>query len=360
MTKFFSIPLFCFLVISCKSKTEQIQPTTETITESVYASGIVKTNKQYQVYPMVNGIIKEMLVTEGSLVKPGDPLMRLSNITARLNSENAKIAADYSAFSANTDKINQAKIDIDVAKAKLDNEASLLERQKNLWKEGIGTHNELDSRQLSFTNAQKAYDATRLRLSDLERQIQFQEKQAKKNVEISNNTSGDFTVKSEISGKVYSVYKEKGEMVNTQTPIALIGDAAGFYLELQVDEYDITRIVKGQKVLLNMDSYKGQVFEAVVRKIDPIMNAQSKSFTVEADFIHPPASLYPNLTTEANIVIKVKKNALTIPRSYLVNDSTVMLANKEKRKVTTGLKDYLKAEIIKGLSPTDQLIKPVQ
>ena len=90
------------------------------------------------------------------------------------------------------------------------------------------------------------------------------------------------------------------------------------------------------------------------------MNAQSKSFTVEADFIHPPASLYPNLTTEANIVIKVKEKALTIPRSYLLNDSTVMLANKEKRKVITGLKDYLKAEIIKGLSPTDQLIKPVQ
>ncbi len=360
MKKFLSFSVLLSLFASCKNKTEPIQPVAETITESVYASGIVKTNRQYQVFPMVNGIIKEMLVTEGSLVKQGDPLMRLSNVTARLNSENAGIAAEYSAFSANTDRMNQAKIDIELAKARLDNETSLLDRQKNLWKEGIGTRNELDSRQLSFTNAQKALEASRLRLSDLERQIIFQEKQARKNAEIARSTSGDFTITSETGGKVYSVYKEKGEMVNTQTPVALIGDASGFFLELQVDEYDVTRIVKGQKVLLTMDSYRGQVFEAVIRKIDPIMNAQSKSFTVEADFTRPPGLLYPNLTAEANIIIKVKENAITIPRSYLLNDSTVMLASKEKRKVVTGLKDYTKAEIVKGLSPADQLIKPVQ
>ena len=309
---------------------------------------------------MVNGIIKEMLVTEGSMVKQGDPLMRLSNVTARLNSENARIALDNTSQQANADKINQLKIDIEVAKAKLDNEASLLEKQKNLWNEGIGTRNDLDLRQLSYTNILNAYKAAQLRLSDLEKQILFQQKQSQKLVEISNTAAGDFTIKSDINGKVYSVYKEKGEMVNTQTPIALLGDAKAFYLELQVDEYDITRILIGEKVLLSMDSYKGKVFEAVIRKIDPLMNAQSKSFTVEADFIQPPPSLYPNLTTEANIIIKVKENAITIPRNFLLNDSTVTLANKEKRKITTGLKDYLKVEIVSGLTTSDQLIKPAQ
>ena len=352
--------ILIFFIVSCSSKIEKIQPIQETITESVYASGIIKTNKQYQVYPMVNGIIKEMLVTEGSMVKQGDPLMRLSNVTARLNSENARIALDNTSQQANADKINQLKIDIEVAKAKLDNEASLLEKQKNLWNEGIGTRNDLDLRQLSYTNILNAYKAAQLRLSDLEKQILFQQKQSQKLVEISNTAAGDFTIKSDINGKVYSVYKEKGEMVNTQTPIALLGDAKAFYLELQVDEYDITRILIGEKVLLSMDSYKGKVFEAVIRKIDPLMNAQSKSFTVEADFIQPPPSLYPNLTTEANIIIKVKENAITIPRNFLLNDSTVTLANKEKRKITTGLKDYLKVEIVSGLTTSDQLIKPAQ
>jgi multidrug efflux pump subunit AcrA (membrane-fusion protein) len=108
-----------------------------------------------------------------------------------------------------------------------------------------------------------------------------------------------------------------------------------------------------------MDSYKGRVFEAIVSKIDPIMNEQSKSFTIEAAFINPPPTLYPNLTVEANIVIAVKENALLIPRNYLVDDQYVLLPNKEKRKVETGMKDYQQVEILKGLSSADEIIKPV-
>ena len=83
---------------------------------------------------------------------------------------------------------------------------------------------------------------------------------------------------------VDSILKEKGELVNTQTPVAIIGDAEVFELELQVDEYDVTRIKAGQKILLSLDSYKGKIFEAVVRRIDPIMNDRTRSFKVEAVF----------------------------------------------------------------------------
>lgn len=149
-------------------------------------------------------------------------------------------------------------------------------------------------------------------------------------------------------------------MVNTQSPVAIVGDATGFILELQVDEYDIARVQPGQKVLLSMDSYKGQVFEAEVKKINPLMNPQSKSFTVEAAFIKPPPALYPNLTTEANIVIAVKEKALTIPRNYLLEGDFVLLPGKEKEKITTGLKDYQKVEILSGLTVNDVILKPAE
>lgn len=352
--------LVAALLFSCKNATEKVSPVEEKITESVYASGIVKSKGQYQVFSTVNGIIKELLVSEGDLVKKGDPIMRLSDANARLNSENAQIAVDYSSLAANADKLNQLKIDIDVARSKMDNDASLLEKQHNLWSQGIGTRNDLDQRELAHKNSTNAYNAAKLRLADLQQQLNFQAKQSQKKLEISNTATGDYTIKSEVDGKVYNLPKKKGEMVNTQSPVALIGDATGFMLELQVDEYDITRVKPGQKILLSMDSYKGQVFEALVEKIDPIMNAQSKSFTVEAGFVSIPPSLYPNLTTEANIVIQVKEKALTIPRSYLIDDGYVMLANKEKRKVTTGLKDYQKVEILSGLTINDIIIKPVQ
>ena len=107
-----------------------------------------------------------------------------------------------------------------------------------------------------------------------------------------------------------------------------------------------------------MDSYKGQIFEATVTKIDPIMKERSKSFTIEAIFVKQPATLYPNLTCEANIIIQQKANAITIPRSYLLNGDSVFVAKDKKRKVIIGLKDYQKVEIISGLTKNEFIYKP--
>lgn len=332
----------------------------EKITESVYASGIIKSNDQYQVFSMVNGLVKEVLVAEGDVVKKGDPIIRLSDITARLYNENAQITADYSSVAANADKLNALQVEINNARSKMDNDALLVQRQRNLWTQGIGTRNELDLRELAYNNSANAYEAAKLRYADLQKQLSFQAKQAQKNLQIANNSAADYIIKSETNGKVYSILKEKGEMVNTQSPVAVVGDATGFLLELQVDEYDIAKIQQGQKIVLNMDSYKGQLFEAVVKKINPLMNGQSKSFTVEAIFTKPPPALYPNLTTEANIIIAVKEKALTIPRSFLLEDGYVLLAGNEKRKVTTGLKDFQKVEILGGITVKDIIYKPEQ
>jgi HlyD family secretion protein len=352
--------VFIFLLLSCKSKQEQTHPTVENITESVYASGIIKSKNQYQVFSTSNGLIKDILVTEGDIVQKGTPIIRIGNETAQLSVENARLAADYSSVNANADKLQELRINIDLAKSKLNNDSTLLERQRNLWTQGIGSHNELEQRELIYKNSQAAFQAAVLRYKDLQRQVRFSAQQSQKNLQISNTLAGDYTIKSETNGKVYNLLKEKGEMVNTQTPIAIIGDATNFLLELQVDEYDIAQIRLDQKALVSMDSYKGKTFEARITKINPIMNERSRSFTVEATFISQPPSLYPNLTVESNILIQTKTNALTIPRNYLINDSFVMLATKEKIKVSTGLKDYKKVEILNGLSATDIIIKPVQ
>jgi multidrug efflux pump subunit AcrA (membrane-fusion protein) len=168
----------------------------------------------------------------------------------------------------------------------------------------------------------------------------------------------DFTITSETDGKVFTILKEQGEIVNPQMPVAVIGDDANFKLELQVDEYDIAKIRVGQKVIIRMDSYKDEVFEARIEKINSIMNERSKSFLVEAVFTKAPPALYPNLTAEANIIIETKQNALSIPRSYLLDNEHVLLENKEKRKVVIGLKDYQRVEILQGISKEDVLLKP--
>jgi multidrug efflux pump subunit AcrA (membrane-fusion protein) len=359
MAKYFVGIAFVFLIItSCKKKQEQTKPIEEKITESVYASGIIKAANQYQVFSTVNGLIAEKFVTEGDIVKKGSPLLRISNSTVQLNEDNAKISANYSLTQSNLEKLNELQTNIDIAKSKMENDVLLLQRQKNLWKEEIGTQNELDQRVLALKSSTSTYEAAKLKYTQLQKQINFQERQSQKSLEISKNIVNDYTIKSEVDGKVYNVLKEKGEMVNSQTAIALIGDANAFVLELQVDEYDIAKVKLGQKILITMDSYKGKVFDAVVSKINPIMNERSKSFTIDATFVKQLESLYPNLTCEANILIQEKEKALTIPRNYLLNGDSVLISNNKKKKVITGLKDYQKVEIVSGLSVSDVIYKP--
>jgi HlyD family secretion protein len=349
-----------FLITSCKNKKEKTQPTVENISESVYASGIVKSKNQYQVFASVNGIVKKILVTEGDIVKKGDPLVIIINETTKLNADNARLTADYSALSANMDKLNELKVNLDLAKSKVANDSLLMVRQQNLWSQQIGTRIDLEQKELAYKNSNTAYEAAIYRYNDLKKQLQFAASQAQKNVEISKSIEDDYIIKSGMDGKVYSVLKESGEIVTTQNPVAVIGSANEFITELQVDEYDITKIKPGLKVLLSFDSYKEQVFEATISKINPLMNERSRSFTVEATFVTRPPVLYPSLTTEANIIIETKEKALTIPRNYLLTDSIVLMENGEKRKVSTGLKDYQKVEILSGLSAADYILKPAK
>ncbi|WP_237586923.1 efflux RND transporter periplasmic adaptor subunit [Pontibacter russatus] len=353
------MPLVLVLLLaSCSGRQETTTPTVEDVSESVYASGVVKSRNQHLVFPTVSGIVQEIFVTEGDTVQQGDPLLKIENETARLSAENARIAAEYSSVSANAEKLSELRAAIDLARSRKQNDSLLLERQRNLWKDQIGTRVELEQRELSYQNSATAYRTALLRYSDLQKQLDFASRQAQKNLQISRAVSDDYLLRSETGGKVYSVLKEEGELVSPQTPVAVLGDADDFILELQVDEYDIARVKPGQKVLLNLDSYKGQVFEARVYKVNPAMNERTRSFTVEADFVTTPPTLYPNLTTEANIIIQTKQDALTIPREYLLDSSYVLTEDEEKVKVETGLKDYQKVEILDGLTKEDVIVKP--
>ena len=77
------------LVVSCGKKAETITPTLGPITESVYASGVVKAEGQYQVYPTVNGTVTVRLVNEGDTVKAGQPLLRIDDRSSSASARNA-------------------------------------------------------------------------------------------------------------------------------------------------------------------------------------------------------------------------------------------------------------------------------
>jgi HlyD family secretion protein len=352
--------LFSSVLFSCKSKQEKVKPIEESITESVYASGIIKSTNQYKVFATVNGLIATILVKEGDVIQKGDPIMKLTNTNAQLYSENAALSADYASKSNNAEKLKELQIATDLAKYKMDEDALLQQRQQNLWNQNIGAKIDLEQRQLAYINSTTAYQSAKLRQVQLQKQIEFQAKQSHTNLRIASNTKNDYIIKSDVDGRVYQIIMKRGEMVNISIPVAIVGDANNYLIELQVDEYDIHKLKIGQKIALSMDSYKGQVYECLVTKVNPIMNEKTKSFTIEANFIKLPKRLFPFLTCEANIIIQHKAKAITIPRAFLLEGDSILIDKNKKVKVKTGLKDYQKVEILEGLSTNDFIYKSVE
>lgn len=354
------LPFIIFLLLSCKPKPEKIKPWISSITSSVYASGIVKSKNQYEVFANVSGIVEHVFVSEGDTIKEGTPLVSIFNETQRLNKENASLAAQLANFNANQGKLSESKSLMEVSKSKMLNDSIMYVRQLNLWNNNIGSKVQLEQAELTYQNSKANFKSSTVRYEDLKRQLDFNSNQANKTLQIYKILEKDFIVKSKIDGVVYKLFKSKGEIVNIQSPIAIVGDANDFVLEMQVDEFDIMKIKEGLPVLVTMDSYKGEVFDAAITKIYPIMNERSKTFTVEATFLQSPEILYPNVTFEANIVLSTKENALLIPRNFVFNDSLVLKSNKEKVIVKTGLKDYKNIEIISGLTQNDEITMPAE
>jgi RND family efflux transporter MFP subunit len=350
--------LLVLLISACGKKQETIKPELTSITESVYANGYLKSENQYQVFPSVNGVISKIYVEEGDTVTTGEPLMLLAHDTQRYSKENAQLAERLNDVKENEGKKLDAQLTVELAKNKLLFDSSLFFRQRALWEQKIGTKVELEQKEVAYAASKSNYFSALIRQRDLLKQLEFNSNQSKNNLKISDQLESDFTIKSEVNGRVYALYKSVGEWVGVQTPLAILGDAKQFRLQMRIDEYDILKIKIGQDVLVTMDSYKGKVFMASVSKINPLMNEKTKSFTIEAKFSDPPEKLYPNLTFEANIIIQKKDNVLIVPNRYFVNDSTLLLSNGESVKVITGLKDYRCTEILKGVAITDELLMP--
>ncbi|MDQ3141823.1 MAG: efflux RND transporter periplasmic adaptor subunit [Bacteroidota bacterium] len=356
--KFYIRILLIFFYFACSKKTESINPTLERISESVYASGIIKSKNQYQLYSTVSGILTHIYKKEGELIKAGEPVFKVLNEVSQLQTENAQLNASYMDYSVQKAKLNELKVNINLAAVKVSQDSLLLVRQKALWDKQIGSLFELEQRELALKNSRSIFQASKIRYQDLKNQIELAAKLSKKQLEISKNINDDYRIVSKMNGKIYSVLKKEGELVSPQFPIVIIGDADSFLIELQVDESDISKLKLQQTVLVQLDSYEDRVFEAKVAKIYPMMNERSRTFTIEATFKEHPPVLYPNLTVEANIVLITKEQALTIPKSFVSADSFVILNSNEKRKVKIGVSDYQKVEILEGITQNDVLYKP--
>jgi HlyD family secretion protein len=349
-----------FIMSSCNNKEDGIKPTLGNITESVYASGVIKAENQYTVFSTSTGILKKINVTVGQFIIKEQLLFEIENDKAELNTENALLTYQLSQTNNRyiQDKISEMELKVQSANDKMALEKSIYDRNNRIKEYKIISEVDFEKVELAYKNAKINYESAKKQLSQLKAQLKNDQNKNNINLKINQKTQSDFNIKSAFSGQLFDVLVKEGTLISPQIPLAIIGQKNAFLIELEVDENDMVRVKLDQSILVTMDSYKNQVFEAKVDKIYPIMDERSRTFKIEAHFVNVPEKLYPNLSVEANIVIQTKKNAITIPKNYLLKDDFVLVNKTEKRKVKVGLSDYQKVEILEGLKPNETIYKP--
>ncbi|QRM89354.1 HlyD family efflux transporter periplasmic adaptor subunit [Lacinutrix sp. WUR7] len=357
--RYLFVPAILFFCISCSKNEDKILPIEQDLTESVYTSVTVQPDSLYQAYAIVSGILDRNLVEEGDIVKKNEAIAQIINNTPILNTQNAKLSLDLAKENYNGSAAILAGIkdEIEAANLKYKNDSINFFRQQNLWKQSIGSKAEFDAKQLNYQLSKNNLTVLKNKYNQTKNQLSTSVKQAHNVYQTSLISTKDFTVKSAINGKVYALYKESGELVNTIEPVASIGSASTFIMDMLVDEVDIVKIVKNQDVLITLDAYSGNVIKGKVSKIYPKKDERNQTFKVEAVFVNPPKVLYPGLSGEANIIISKKEKVLTVPKNYITDNNQVK-TDDGLVPITTGLGNMEFIEVLSGITKDTYIYKP--
>lgn len=350
-----------FIITSCSKKKDRILPTKRPLTESVYSSVTIQPDSSYQAYAIVAGILDANLVEEGDVVLKDEAIIQIINNTPKLNAQNAKFTLEQAKenYNGKTAVLSGILDQIHAANLTLKNDSINYFRQKNLWEKKIGSKLEYDTKKLNYDLSKNNLQTLQNNYERTKNELQTTVKQSENNYQTALISTKDFTVKSKINGKVYALYKEPGEIVNTMEPLAAIGSATNFIIEMLVDEVDIVNIKLNQEVLIHLDAYNNTVFKGKVSKIYPKKEERNQTFKVEAGFDKQPEVLYPGLSGEANIIIATKEQVLTIPKDYLIEGDKVE-TDKGIVKVKTGLQNLEYVEITDGITENTYIYKPKQ
>ena len=235
MKKLLYLLLYIFIITSCSENKKIHIVKKGDITESVYASGIIESKNQYMVYPTINGTLDMLYVDEGDVVQVGDSLASILNNNTVSNQKNAEIIARFNDYDNQINKIKDLELNAKQVEGKFKLDSINFERNKKLFQKEVISKSEFEINELNYNNSKSSYYSILLKIDDLKRQLKLNDNQSKNNLSLSSLTKNDLILKSEVKGKIYSILKNKGELVTSQTPVFIVGSEKLYTIILQVD-----------------------------------------------------------------------------------------------------------------------------
>ena len=377
----FMAAFILYLVFRDDSSTLRVNADTLTISEVtsgefndyIRLSGQVQPMTTVQLSPRESGIVDEIIIEEGTSVKAGDIIIRLSNDDLDLeilNSE-ANLAEKENALRNTMIQMEQEKMLLKLNIVELETDVKrkgrALESQKRLYDDGLIGKEEYMRSEEDYLLYCKKLEVTKAKAEQdsIYRSVQIQQmqeslKNMKLNMERIRLRKENLAVKAPMDGELGLLDVVLGQSVSSGMKIGQINDMDNYKIEVLIDEHYIDRINPGLAATFERQN---ETYGATIRKVYPEVRAGK----FQADFKfsgEQPANIRTGQTYYLNLQLGQPETAVLIPRGtfyqktggkwiYVVSPSGDKAV---KREIRIGRQNPQYYEVLEGLEPGEKVI----
>ena len=188
--------------------------------------------------------VKEILVDEGALVKPGQVLVKMDPVTleSQLAEANAAVQAAEERLAVSKANITKQKSEIDLAGV----EAA---RSQRLVEQGAGSQRELDVRKTKVETTKATLGEAEAMLATSEQQVEV----ARKNAATIQTRIDDATLRSPVTGRVLYRLVEPGEVLAAGGKALTLVNLDDIYMEIFLPSEQAAAVKVGAEGRVTVD-----------------------------------------------------------------------------------------------------------
>ncbi|MBW2615624.1 MAG: PAS domain S-box protein [Deltaproteobacteria bacterium] len=370
-----------------------VQP--RSVSSTISLPGILEPLKVVNVVSPLTGKVKERLFSYGDYVKKGQVLVKMDTSEVEVRYREAKAAFMKSLQRLrelkdweNGSEVRRSRRSLTMAKRSLESQQRRLDDTERLYEKGIVPASEYESAKEQLHNLKLDYKAAREELNSVFERgsaenieiARLETENARTKLSYLKDQMKTSTIVAPVSGIVIlpdvtkdkrdSKTIEKGVTFDQGQVMVLIGDLEGLSVKTKVDEVEISKIKKGQKVIVSGDAFSDISLDGEISHISSQATKERDiptfEITVNVKHLSPEHRKWARLGMSANleIVIYSKSDALLVPIDCVKSigsDLLVRIRDKEtlkikEVKVETGITTLDSVEILKGLKPGDEVV----
>lgn len=166
-----------------------------------------------------------------------------------------------------------------------------------------------------------------------------------------------------IAGTVTRLPVRVGSQVSLAAPIAEVSRTTELEIVVQIAERFISKVAVGLPAEIHLDAYPGEVFEATVTELNPVVDPLTRTLEVTLRFDEVDRRVRSGMYAAVRIITQRKDNIVKVPADVLVRrfgETFVFVVRDdetaERRIVTPGIEIDNVLEVTSGLDPGDLVV----